>query len=52
MIKYWEMIANKAQRSRLHLGYCSAVTRNGWRWIVDSWRQTRRPNQAHMEAPT
>jgi hypothetical protein len=31
-------MADNLQQSRWSWGYCSAVTRDGWRWIVDAHR--------------
>src|SRR5438132_13724297 len=35
-MKYWEIIADKLSAVGWSWGYCSAVTRDGWRWIVDA----------------
>jgi len=35
-MKYWEIVADKVHPSGWSLGYCSAVTKDGWRWIVDA----------------
>jgi hypothetical protein len=35
-MKYWEIIADKLSAAGFTWGYCSAVTRNGWRWVVDA----------------
>jgi hypothetical protein len=35
-MKYWEMIADRLHAEGWSWGYCSAVTRDGWRWIVDA----------------
>ena len=35
-MKYWEAIAEKLHASGWSWGYCSAVTKHGWRWIVDA----------------
>jgi hypothetical protein len=35
-LKYWELIADKLSAAGFSWGYCSAVTRDGWRWIVDA----------------
>jgi len=35
-MKYGELIANKVSAAGFTWGYCSAVTRSGWRWIVDA----------------
>ena len=39
-MKYWEVIADKLYA--LVAGYCSAVTKDRWRWIVDAHREGRR----------
>jgi hypothetical protein len=35
-MKYWEIIADKLSAAGVSWGYCSAVTKDGWRWIVDA----------------
>ena len=35
-MKYGELIANKESAAGFTCGYCSAVTRGGWRWILDA----------------
>jgi len=35
-MKYWEIIADKLHASGWSWGYCSAVTKYGWRWSVDA----------------
>jgi hypothetical protein len=35
-MKYWEIIADKLSAAGFSWGYCSAVTQDGWRWIVDA----------------
>ena len=35
-MKYWESAADKLSAAGWSWGYCSAVTRQGWRWIVDA----------------
>jgi hypothetical protein len=37
-MKYWKIVADKFSASGWSWGYCSAVTRDGWRWIVDAHR--------------
>ena len=37
-MKYWEIIAGKLSAGGWTWRYCSAVTRHGWRWIVDATR--------------
>jgi hypothetical protein len=34
-MKYWEVIADKLSAAGWSWGYCSAVTRDRWRWIVE-----------------
>jgi len=41
-MKYWEIVANKLSAAGWTWGYCSAVTRDGWRWIVNAHREGRR----------
>jgi hypothetical protein len=36
-VKYWEIIAGKLSAVGYSWGYCSAVTREGWRFIVDAY---------------
>src|SRR5438552_14754711 len=36
-MKYWEIIADKLSAAGWTWGYCSAVTENGWRWVVDAY---------------
>ena len=35
-LKYWEVVADKLGAAGWSWGYCSAVTPDGWRWIVDA----------------
>jgi len=35
-VKYWEIVADKLSSACWSWGYCSAVTENCWRWIVDA----------------
>ena len=35
-MKYWELVAGKLTAAGVSWGYCSAVTRDGCRWIVDA----------------
>jgi hypothetical protein len=37
-VKYWEIIADKIAASGWTWGYCTAVTANGSRYIVDAHR--------------
>jgi len=41
-MKYWEIVDDKLSDAGWSWGYCSAVTRDGWRWIVDAHRESRR----------
>jgi hypothetical protein len=41
-MKYWEIIADKLSAAGWTWGYCSAITPEGWRWIVDAYREGRR----------
>jgi hypothetical protein len=38
----WEIVADKLHTAGFSWGYCSAVTRDGWRWIVDAYREDGR----------
>jgi hypothetical protein len=35
-MKYWELIADELSAAGWSWAYCSAVTKDGWRWIVDA----------------
>jgi hypothetical protein len=35
-MKYWKIVADKLSAAGWSWGYCHAVTRSGWRWIVDA----------------
>ena len=37
-MKHWEIVADKLSAAGWTWSYCSAVTRDGWRWIVDVHR--------------
>jgi hypothetical protein len=37
-VKYWEIVGRKLTAAGWTWGYCSAVTHDGWRWIVDVHR--------------
>jgi hypothetical protein len=39
-MKYWEIIADKLSAAGWSWGYCSAVTKHGWRWVVDAYVAT------------
>src|SRR6266478_1931631 len=41
-MKSWEIVADKLSAAGWSWGYCSAVTKDGWRWIVDAHREGRR----------
>jgi hypothetical protein len=36
------IVADKLSAAGRSWGYCSTVTRDGWRWIVDAYREGRR----------
>jgi hypothetical protein len=43
-VENWEIVADKISAAGWSWGYCSAVTRDGWRWIVDAdLANARRP---------
>ena len=48
-MKYWEIIADKLHSAGWSWGYCSAVTRDGWRWIVDTHREDGRGYIVHSD---
>jgi hypothetical protein len=33
-MKYWEIVGRKLSAAGWTWGYCSAVTRDGWRWTL------------------
>jgi hypothetical protein len=41
-MKYQEIIADKLSAAGWSWGYCSAVTRDGWRWVVDAHKDGQR----------
>ena len=48
-IKYWEVVADKLSAAGWSWGYCSAVTRDGWRWIVDAHKNNGRRCIVHSD---
>jgi len=48
-MQYWEIIADKLSVAGWSWGYCSAVTRDGWRWIVDAHRGDGRRYIVHSD---
>ena len=38
----FQIVAGKLTAAGISWGYCSAITRDGWRWIVDAHREGRR----------
>ena len=43
LMKYWGIIADKLSATGWSWGYCSAITCDGWRWILDAYfREGRR----------
>jgi hypothetical protein len=47
-MRYWELIADKLSAAGWSCGYCSAVIRDGWRWIVDAHREDGRRYIVHL----
>jgi len=45
-MKYW---ADKLGAAGWSWGYCSAVTRDGWRWIVDAHHRDGRRYIVHSD---
>ena len=41
-MKYWEVIADNLSAAGWSWGLCSAVTKYGWRWVVDAHGHGRR----------
>jgi len=39
-VKYWETVADNSALLSWPWGYCSAVTRDGWRSVVDAHKTT------------
>jgi hypothetical protein len=48
-IKYWEVIADKLHAAGWSWGYCSAVTKYGWRWIVDAHKRDGKRYIVHSD---
>src|SRR5207249_6972339 len=48
-MKYWEIVADKLSAAGWSWGYYSAVTRDGWRWIVDAHRGDGRRHVVHSD---
>jgi hypothetical protein len=48
-MQYWDVIADKLHASGWSWGYCSAVTRDVWRWIVDAHRGDGRRYIVHSD---
>src|SRR5438105_10876746 len=48
-MKYWEIVADKLSAAGFSWGYCSAVTPNGWRWIVDAYSGDGRRYVVHSD---
>ena len=40
-MKYWEIVAKKLYAAGWTLGVLSAVTRDGWRWTVDAYKDAK-----------
>jgi len=41
-MKYWEIVGRKLSAAGWTRGYCSSITRDGWRWTVDAYRDDGR----------
>jgi len=41
-MKHWETVADRLGAAGWSWGYCSAITRDGWRWIVDAHSHGKR----------
>jgi hypothetical protein len=41
-MKYWEIVADKLSAAGWTWSYCSAVTRDGWRWMLTPIAKVRR----------
>jgi hypothetical protein len=48
-MKYWEIVADKLSAAGFSWGYCSAVTPDGWRWIVDAYSGDDRRYVVHSD---
>ena len=48
-MKYWEIVADKLSAAGWSRGYYSAVTRDGWRRIVDPHRGDGRRYVVHSD---
>ena len=48
-MKYWEIVADKLSAAGWSWAYCSAVTRDGWRRVVDAHRDDGRRYIVHSD---
>jgi hypothetical protein len=48
-MKYWEIVGCKLSAAGWPWGYCSAVTPNGWHWIVNANRDAGRRYIVHSD---
>ena len=48
-MQYWEIVADKLSAAGFSWGYCSAVTPEGWRWIVDAYSNDGRRYVVHSD---
>ena len=48
-MKYWEIVAGKLTAAGVSWGYCSAVTRDGWPWIIDAHAADGRRYVVHCD---
>jgi len=44
-MQYWEIVADKLSAAGCSWGYCSAVTRHGWLWVVNAHGYGRRSSR-------
>ena len=47
--KYWEIVADKLSAAGIPWGYCSAVTCDGWRRIVDAHKNDGKRYIVHSD---
>ena len=48
-MKYWEIVADKLSAAGWTWGYCSLVTRDGWRWVVDAYKSDAHRHIVHSD---
>jgi len=47
-MKYWEIVADKLSAAGWSRGYCSAVTRQGRRWVVDAFQTDENATSSNL----